>query len=64
MSDVPTGWVETKIGAIARIETGVTPPKNIASHYGRDICFFKPGDLDGGRLLQASEDMVSTSVPL
>jgi type I restriction enzyme, S subunit len=61
VSDVPTGWVETKIGAIARIETGSTPPKKNASHYARDICFFKPGDLDSGRLLEFSEDMVSTT---
>jgi type I restriction enzyme, S subunit len=60
MSEVPTGWVKAKIGAIARIETGSTPPKKNASHYGRDICFFKPGDLDSGGLLEFSEDMVTT----
>jgi type I restriction enzyme S subunit len=55
MSEVPTGWVKAKIGAIARIETGSTPPKKNASHYGRDICFYKPGDLDSGGLLEFSE---------
>jgi type I restriction enzyme S subunit len=60
MSEVPRGWVKAKIGAIARIETGSTPPKKNASHYGRDICFFKPGDLDSGGLLEFSEDMVTT----
>jgi type I restriction enzyme S subunit len=60
MNEVPTGWVKATIGAIARIETGSTPPKKNASHYGRDICFFKPGDLDSGGLLEFSEDMVTT----
>jgi hypothetical protein len=45
MSELPIGWEETKIGEIARIETGSTPPKGNTDYYAREVCFFKPGDL-------------------
>jgi type I restriction enzyme, S subunit len=59
MSDLPSGWAAAEIGEIARIETGNTPPKGNAALYGREICFFKPGDLDAGGIVTRSEDMVS-----
>lgn len=59
MSELPLGWIQTTIGEIARIETGSTPPKRNAEYYSREICFFKPGDLDIGGTVSLSEDMVS-----
>jgi type I restriction enzyme S subunit len=59
MSELPVGWEETTIGEIARIETGSTPPKSNTDYYGREICFFKPGDLDAGGMVSHSQDMVS-----
>jgi type I restriction enzyme, S subunit len=61
MNELPSGWVVTEIGAIARIETGNTPPKSNSAYYGREVCFFKPGDLDVGGVVTHSEDMVSRS---
>lgn len=61
MNELPSGWVATEIGEIARIETGSTPPKSNSAFYGRDVCFFKPGDLDAGGVVTHSEDMVSKS---
>jgi hypothetical protein len=58
---LPSGWVATEIGEITRIETGNTPPKSNAALYGREVCFFKPGDLDAGGVVTHSEDMVSKS---
>ena len=59
MSELPRGWEETTIGNIAPIETGSTPPKKNAEYYAREICFYKPGDLDAGGTVSQSEDMVS-----
>ena len=46
MTGLPPGWIETKIGSIARIETGSTPPKGDAAFYGPELPFYKLGDLD------------------
>jgi type I restriction enzyme S subunit len=59
VSELPKGWIATEIGDISRIETGSTPPKRNAELYRREICFFKPGDLDAGGTIFESEDMVS-----
>lgn len=59
MSVLPTGWVDSEIGQIAQIETGNTPSKNDVSLYGREVCFYKPGDLDVGGVISTSNDMVS-----
>lgn len=59
MTELPPGWAQTQIGEIARIETGNTPPKSDTTLYAREVCFFKPGDLDIGDVVFASEDMVS-----
>jgi type I restriction enzyme S subunit len=59
MSELPPGWEETTIGEIARIETGSTPTKLDAGYYAKEVCFFKPGDLDVGAVASQSEDMVS-----
>jgi type I restriction enzyme, S subunit len=59
MTELPIGWEETKIGEIARIETGSTPSKSSAGYYAKEVCFFKPGDLDAGGMVSQSEDMVS-----
>jgi type I restriction enzyme S subunit len=59
MSELPPGWEQTKIGEIARIETGNTPPKSNREYYAREVCFYKPGDLDPGGVVSQSEDMVS-----
>src|SRR5260221_14318290 len=61
MNELPSGWAATEIGEIARIETGNTPPKSNSVLYGREVCFFKPGDLDVGGVVTHSEDMVSKS---
>lgn len=59
MSGLPKGWADTEIGQIAQIETGNTPSKKDASLYGREVCFYKPGDLDVGGVISISNDMVS-----
>ncbi|MES2174627.1 MAG: restriction endonuclease subunit S [Pseudomonadota bacterium] len=59
MSVLPQGWADAEIGQIAQIETGNTPSKNDGSLYGREVCFYKPGDLDVGGVVSVSNDMVS-----
>ncbi len=59
MNEIPDGWVEAEIGEIARIETGNTPPKGDPRLYAREVCFYKPGDLDVGGVVSTSHDMVS-----
>ncbi|WP_297975144.1 restriction endonuclease subunit S [uncultured Capnocytophaga sp.] len=47
---LPKGWVWCKLGDIGEIITGNTPSKGKESFYGNDFPFFKPNDLDVGKI--------------
>ena len=54
--EVPENWVWVRLGAIAEIVTGGTPSKKHPEYYGGSFPFYKPSDLDQGRLtFDASE---------
>ncbi|WP_082552585.1 restriction endonuclease subunit S [Methylobacterium sp. Leaf456] len=59
MTEVPSGWVLTEIGKVARIETGRTPSRQDAKFSGYMIPFFKPGDLDKEVCISSAEEYVS-----
>ena len=47
---MPEGWAWCKLGDIGEIITGNTPSKGEESFYGNDFPFFKPNDLDVGKI--------------
>jgi type I restriction enzyme S subunit len=61
VSHLPDGWLATEIGEIAVIETGNTPSKADPRFFGGPYPFFKPGDLDGGGLLEKAKDTLSAA---
>ena len=57
--EVPENWVWVRLGAIAEIVTGGTPSKKQPEYYGGNIPFYKPSDLDQGRLTYDASEYLS-----
>ena len=57
--EVPENWVWVRFGAIAEIVTGGTPSKKHPEYYGRNFPFYKPSDLDQGRLTYDASEYLS-----
>lgn len=57
--EVPENWVWVRLGAIAEIVTGGTPSKKHPEYYGGNFPFYKPSDLDQGRLTYDASDYLS-----
>ena len=55
---LPKGWAWCKLGDIGEILTGNTPSKGERAFYGNDFPFFKPNDLDIGKV-ETSLDSLS-----
>lgn len=57
--EVPENWCWVKLGAVAEIVTGNTPAKKNPEYYGEYLPFVKPADLDQGRKLLYSTELLS-----
>lgn len=57
--EVPENWVWVRLGAIAEIVTGGTPSKKRPEYYGGNFSFYKPSDLDQGRLTYDASEYLS-----
>lgn len=57
--EVPENWVWVRLGAIAEIVTGGTPSKKQPEYYGGNFPFYKPSDLDQGRLTYDASEYLS-----
>lgn len=57
--EVPENWVWVRLGAIAEIVTGGTPSKKYPEYYGGNFPFYKPSDLDQGRLTYDASEYLS-----
>lgn len=57
--EVPENWVWVRLGAIAEIVTGGTPSKKHPEYYGGNFPFYKPSDLDQGRLTYNASEYLS-----
>lgn len=57
--EVPENWVWVRLGAIAEIVTGGTPSKKHPEYYGGNLPFYKPSDLDQGRLTYDASEYLS-----
>lgn len=57
--EVPENWVWSRLNSIANLVTGNTPSKKNVEYYGESVPFIKPNDLDQGRKLISSIEMLS-----
>lgn len=57
--EVPENWVWVRFGVIAEIVTGGTPSKKHPEYYGGNFPFYKPSDLDQGRLTYDASEYLS-----
>lgn len=52
-------WEEKKLGEVAEIKTGNTPPTKDIDNYGEEYLFVSPGDLGRKKYINATEKMLS-----
>lgn len=58
--EVPENWIWSKLDSISILVTGNTPSKKNIEYYGESVPFIKPNDLDQGRRLKSSIEMLSS----
>ena len=58
--EIPESWAWCTVDTIGEIITGSTPSTAISDYYGNDYPFFKPTDLDVGKNILSSREMLST----
>ncbi len=56
---IPKGWQLVRLGDVAAIVTGSTPPREISEYYGGNVPWVKPSDLASGRLVNSSEEYLT-----
>jgi len=56
---IPVDWDFNKLGEIACVKTGNTPPTNDKSNYGSDYFFVSPADLGKGKYIIDTEKKLS-----
>ena len=61
LPQLPEGWIWATVQQIGRTTTGFTPPKNDESHFGGNIPFFKPSDLDVGYYVRDFRESLTQS---
>ena len=56
---VPDGWRVERLGDVAEVITGSTPPREVNEYFGGQVPWVKPSDLAGGRLVDTSTEYLS-----
>jgi type I restriction enzyme S subunit len=56
---IPEDWVTKRLGEVATIATGNTPPTSDASNYGDDFLFVGPVDMGDAKFIAKTEKMLS-----
>ena len=56
---VPGGWQAVRLGDVAEVVTGNTPPRETSDYYGGNIPWVKPSDLASSRLVDSSEEYLT-----
>lgn len=57
--EIPTGWGEADISAVAEVAGGATPSKSVDSYWNGDIPFFTPTDANGDVFQLQAEDSIT-----
>ena len=58
-TQVPDGWRLARLGDVAEVITGSTPPREVNEYFGGQVPWVKPSDLAGGRLVDTSTEYLS-----
>ena len=53
---LPEGWRLMRLGDVAEVVTGNTPPRDVHEYYGGNVPWVKPSDLASSRLVDSSEE--------
>jgi type I restriction enzyme S subunit len=56
---IPGDWGVRKLGEVADVATGNTPPTKDQSNYGNDFFFVSPADLGKGKYITDTEKKLS-----
>ena len=56
---IPVCWQIARLGDVAEVVTGSTPPREVSYYYHGSVPWVKPSDLAPGRLVSTSEDYLS-----
>ncbi|HAS8398909.1 TPA: restriction endonuclease subunit S [Vibrio vulnificus] len=59
MSELPKGWIKTKLSVVGNTVTGNTPPRKNPEYYGGNVPFVKPGDIDIDKELIHTDETLS-----
>ena len=59
LARLSSAWEQRKLGEIADIITGSTPPTADESNYGGGLPFVSPGDIDGNRFIDSTRTTLS-----
>ncbi|WP_299141855.1 restriction endonuclease subunit S [uncultured Vibrio sp.] len=59
MSELPKGWLNSKLSVVGNTVTGNTPPRKNPEFYDGNIPFVKPGDIDFDKELSQAEETLS-----
>lgn len=62
MRELPKGWILVKLGDVAKWSSGGTPSRTKKEYYGGDIPWFKTGELKGGILVSAEENITELGI--
>ena len=57
---VPDGWRLARLGDLAEVVTGSTPSRSTTDYFGGSVPWVKPSDLSASRLVNSSEEYLST----
>lgn len=57
--EIPTGWGEADISAVAEVAGGATPSKSVDRYWNGDIPFFTPTDANGDVFQLQAEDSIT-----
>ena len=58
-TQAPDGWRVARLGDVAEVITGSTPPREVNEYFGGQVPWVKPSDLAGGRLVDTSTEYLS-----
>ncbi len=56
---IPADWEVARLGDVAEVVTGSTPPREVRDYYGEQTPWVKPSDLAASRLVSTSEEYLS-----
>ena len=60
-TELPDGWRLMRLGDVAEVVTGSTPPRKVSEYYGGNVPWIKPSDLASARIVDSSEEYLTSA---